>query len=217
MDAAAPRARSARRWWEPGSGTYAALVLLLLGAALRFELALRGVEAPLIDENEVVEQSAAFLGGDLSHHFPKYGPLSMYAIAGLYRVAALLHGDSTLEYASRVFFEGSEHYTLARLYGVGWLSVLAAAAFFGLRRPLGPGPALLVCSLLALPLLDVLAPGARIDVPQAAFQGLVLLCLYPVLEAPRRFGMWALAGACAGLAIATKPLPGLLVLPSLAL
>jgi hypothetical protein len=156
------------------------------------------------------------MGPDLRFHFLKYGPLTMYAISGIYRVVAALRGESALEYASRVFFEGSEHYVIARVYTIGWLSVLAVAAFFQLKRQLGRTSALLACTLLAFPFVDVLLEGARIDVPQAAFQGLALLALTEVVVRPR-ISCWLIAGACAGLAVASKPLPGLLILPSFVL
>jgi hypothetical protein len=91
--------------------------------------------------------------------------------------------------------------------------VLALAAFFFLRRQVGRAPALLVCGLLAFPFLEVLARGARIDLPQAAFQGLALLALGEACNGPRS-RYWLMAGVCAGLAIATKPLPSLLLGPS---
>jgi hypothetical protein len=185
-------------------------------------MALRHSDAPAIDENEVVEQAAAFLGPDLTHYFPKYGPLTMYVLSGIYRVAAWLHGQTNLEYASRVFFEGAEHYAIARVYTYSWLSVLALTAFFVLKRQLGNAPALLACTLLSFPFLEILLDGARIDTPQAAFQGLALLALTEVVsprvgaggQATPRLQYWLAAGCCAGLAFATKPLPGLLIAPA---
>jgi hypothetical protein len=196
-------------WWELA----VALAIVAVGTALRLTIALRNVETPMIDENEVAEQAVAFLGPDRNFYFLKYGPLTMYAIAAIYRVAAALHGITPLEYASRVFFEGTEHYTIARVYTSSWLSVLALVAFFVLRRQLGARPAWLACALLAFPVIDVLAFGARIDAPQAAFQCLALLALTEVVARPR-WTAWLAAGACAGLGIATKPLPGLLILPA---
>ena len=202
-----------RRWLTPERlGLGACLALFVLGTAVRLYVAAQGVESPGIDENEVVEQAVAFMGGDLRYYFLKYGPLTMYALAGIYHVAALLHGVTALEYASRVFFEGAEHYAIARFYVVGWLSVLALCAFFGFRRHSGVGAALIALVLLAYPVVEVLSPGARIDIPQAAFQGLALVALSEVVGSGR-LRYWLLAGACAGLAIATKPLPGLLVIP----
>ena len=190
----------------------AAAALLLVGTALRVWFALSGAESPMIDENEVVEQAVAFMGGELQVYFLKYGPFTMYVLAGIYHVAAVLHGQSALEYASHVFFEGTEHYAIARIYTVGWLSVLALLAFLSFRRRLGAGPALLACALLGFPFIEILGQGARIDYPQAAFQCIALLALSEVAARPR-LGYWLAAGAFAGFAIATKPLPGLLLGP----
>jgi hypothetical protein len=202
-----------RRWTRDTWATLAALTLVVAGTLLRMSVAVRHSEAPMIDENEVVEQAVAFMGPDLRFHFLKYGPLTMYVLSGIYRVAAALHGVTSLEYASRVFFDGAEHYAIARVYTLAWLEVLALAAFFFLRRQVGRAPALLVCALLAFPFIEVLAWGARIDIPQAAFQGLALLALGEAC-AGSRSRYWLMAGACMGLAIATKPLPGLLIAPS---
>ncbi len=191
----------------------AAIGIFLLGTTLRLWIAARHVDSPMIDENEVVEQAAAFMGDDHRFYFLKYGPLAMYVLAGVYRVAALVHGLTPLEYASRVFFEGAEHYLLARVYLVGSISVLALLAFASFRRHHGAGPALLVTSLLAFPLFELLAQGARIDLLQAAFQGAALLSLAEVLAKPGRVRYWLVAGACAGFGVATKPLPGLLIAP----
>jgi len=207
-----PIAERTRGRWSPSPVVLAAAGLLLVGTTLRVWLTLRGVESPMIDENEVVEQAVAFMGGELKMYFLKYGPFAMYMLAGIYHVAALLHGESSLEYASRVFFEGTEHYAIARIYTVGWLSVLALLAFLSLRRRLGPAPALLACALLGFPFIEILAQGARIDYQQAAFQGIALLALSEVAASPR-LRYWIAAGVFAGFAIATKPLPGLLLGP----
>jgi dolichyl-phosphate-mannose-protein mannosyltransferase len=196
----------------PSPVVLAAVAVLLVGTALRVWFAVRGAESPMIDENEVVEQAVAFMGGELKMHFLKYGPLAMYVLAGIYHVAALLHGESTLDYASHVFFEGTEHYAIARVYTVGWLSVLALLAFLSFRRRLGPAPALLACALLAFPFIEILGQGARIDYQQGACQGIALLALGEVAARPR-LRYWLAAGVFAGFAVATKPLPGLLIGP----
>jgi hypothetical protein len=210
----APERAGWRRWVRPvGGALLVALVITIVGTALRMTITLRNVEVPMIDENEVVEQAVAFMGENKRSYFVKYGPLTMYMLAGIYRVAAALHGITPLEYASRVFLEGAEHYAIARVFTLGWLSVLALVAFWSLRRQLGARPAWLVCALLAFPFIDVLATGARIDIPQGAFQCMALLALTEVVVRPR-WGYWVAAGACAGLGVATKPLPGLLIAPS---
>jgi hypothetical protein len=209
-------ARERAGWSRPGgyvdSALLVAVAIIVVGTALRMTIALRNVETPMIDENEVVEQAVAFMGPDRHLYFLKYGPLTMYALAAIYRVAAALQGLSPLDYASRVFLEGAEHYAIGRVYTLGWLSLLALVAYLSLRRQLGPRPAWFACALLAVPFLDLLAPGARIDLPQAALQCMALLALTEVITRPR-WGYWLAAGTCAGLAVATKPLPGLLIGP----
>src|SRR3954451_269203 len=84
----------------PSGATILALALILLGVCLRLEVAAQDLQSPLIDENEVVEQAVAFMGGELHQYFVKYGPLTMYLLAGIYRGVALLRGMSALEYGS---------------------------------------------------------------------------------------------------------------------
>jgi hypothetical protein len=192
--------------------TLVAVLLLAVGFALRLHNAGRALESPNVDEKDVVEQAVAFMGGDLRFYFLRYGPLTMYVLAAIYHAFAALHGLSALDYAARVFFEGSEHYFVARAFAGAALSGLALVAFHYLRRDYGSGPALLACALLALPAVDTLVKGVRIDMVQAAFQGCALLALGEAAVRSRRRD-WVLAGLCAGLGIASKPLPGLLVLP----
>lgn len=197
---------------SPLSVTCVALLICSVGAALRLAAAAHDLRSPLIDENEVVEQAVAFMGGDLRHHFMKYGPLTMYVLAATYHAVAAVRGQSALEYASRVFFEREQHYFIARAFVAATLVVVAWLAFRSFRRQFGAVPALVVCFLLGLPWVDLLYQGARIDTFQAALQGVALLTLAELVARPTRRA-WLLAGACAGLAIAVKPLPGLLVLP----
>jgi hypothetical protein len=194
------------------AATLVAVALVAVGYALRLYNAGRALEAPYIDEKEVVEQAVAFMGGDLRFYFLRYGPLTMYLLAGIYRALGALHGLSALDYAARVFFDGSEHYFVARAFAGATLSGLALLAFRYLRRDYGSGAALLACALLALPAVDTLVSGVRIDMVQAAFQSCALLALGEAAVRSRRRD-WILAGVCAGLGIASKPLPGLLVLP----
>jgi len=209
---APPTRGSLAGFWRGHGFTIAALTLVFVGALWRLRIAAHELSTPLIDENEVVEQAVAFMGGYLEHHFVKYGPLTMYVLSGVYRLAAALHGLSTIEYASRVFFRGEEHYFIARALTSLSLSALALVAFFHLRRSLGPRPALVAAAGLGLPCVDVLVVGARIDMPQAMFQGLALLALGAAsISGSRR--AWLGAGVAAGLGIASKPLPGLLLVP----
>lgn len=54
-----------RHQWRRSAGTRATLIALMIlaaGTALRITIALRHSDSPAIDENEVVEQAAAFPG-----------------------------------------------------------------------------------------------------------------------------------------------------------
>lgn len=216
MDAQRPRKRpdspGGLGRWQNAWPQLAFTVIAAIGLTLRLRIAADDLQSPLIDENEVVEQAVAFMGGELRQLFVKYGPFTMYVLAAIYHAVAALRGLSPLEYASLVFFHGEEHYFIARALTGLALSGLSVAAFLSLRRRVGPGAALVAGTLLALPCIDALFSGVRIDVVQACFQGLSLLALGEASVTPRR-RYWLAAGIAAGLAIASKPLPGLLVLP----
>lgn len=175
-------------------------------------MAANDTESPHGEESAIVQQALALMGGSLQFHSLQDGALTTYVLLGSYRIMAFLHGLTPLDYAARAFFDGQEHYFLARVGTATSLSVLALVAFRSFHRQLGAAPALLVASLLGLPFLERLAPGARIDIPQAAFQGAALLALAGAISEPR-LRHWVVAGACAGFAIATHTLPGLLVMP----
>lgn len=196
------------RWFEISS-----LAIVASGLGARLWLFDRDISSPHKDENEVVEQAVAFMGGKLEYFFPKYGPLTMYVLAAIYRARAWLSGQSALEYASRVFYDGAEHYLLARGLCAAVLSVTGLAAAYVLRRHFGARAGLLAAALIGLPGIEVLTRGyARVDVLQGALQAGALLALMEVVRSGRRWS-WAVAGMCAGLAVAAKPLPGALVAP----
>ncbi len=186
-----------------------------MGLVLRLDIAARDLSSPHKDENEIVEQAAAFLGGDLRFHFLKYGPLTMYIVAGLYRLVALLRGQSALEYASYVFFEGVQHYYIARAVCAVSLSIAGLGAALVLLRQSGPIAGVAAAISLGLPGVEILTTGfTRTDTMQAAFQTGCLLALMIASSSNSRRS-WLAAGLCAGCAIAAKPLPALLVLPCL--
>lgn len=195
--------------------TLAVLAVIVAGFILRLRIAAHDPQFPMIDENEVVEQAVAFMGGELKQHFVKYGPLTMYLLAGIYRVVAAVRGMPAIEYASLVFFRGAEHYFIARAFASFSLSLLALLIFLVLRKRAGTTAASCAATLLALPLVDVLVVGVRIDVLQAVFQGGALLALGEA-SLGGRLRWWLVAGAATGLGIASKPLPGLLIFPCVA-
>jgi hypothetical protein len=192
---------------------WAAIAICIFGLCLRISNATGDLSTPYPDENDIVDQAVAFMGGDWHFHLLEYGPLPMYLLACVYHGLAFVHGLSPLDYAARVFFDAEEQYFVGRLFCVLSFAVLAVCCQRVLAPRLGRWTAGISAVLLALPTLDILTESrVRIDVMQGAFQIGAVLCLVMALGS-RQLRHWVLAGVCAGFAIACKPMPGLLVLP----
>lgn len=192
---------------------WAAVAVCVAGLCVRISNATADLSTPYPDENDIVDQAVAFMGGDWHFHLLEYGPLPMYVLAGVYHVLAFVHGLSPLAYAARVFFDSEEQYFVGRLFCVLCFGILAVCCQRALAPQLGRWTGGISAVLLALPTVDILTESrVRIDVMQGAFQIGAILCLVVALGS-RKLRHWVFAGICAGLAIACKPMPGLLVLP----
>jgi len=190
-----------------------ALLVCGFGLWLRVLNAHTDLSSPSVDENDVVEQAVAFMGGEWRYYLLEYGALPMYLLAAAYHVVAALRGLTPFDYATRVFFDAGEMYLIARLSCAVCYAVLAFVCYRWAAPRFGRVASVTSSTLLALPVLDVLTNGTvRIDVMQGAFQLGAVLALTLALES-RAWRHWLLAGACAGFAVASKPMPGLLVAP----
>ncbi len=193
-----------------------------VGFYVRWLNAHTNLEIPSVDENDVVQQAVAFMGGEWQYREFGYGAFPMYCLAALYHAVAALRGLTSFQYAMRVFYDAEEHYLLARFfYGVCSLPLAIASYRFVAPRFGRAGAALGAC-LLSWPIIDWLTRATvRIDVVQAACQvGAVLFLAHAVdaaglgtLERSKSWRAWLGAGVLAGLGLASKPLPGLLVAP----
>jgi glycosyltransferase involved in cell wall biosynthesis len=202
------RPELATRIWAPLT-----LLCCALGFWLRWVNAHSDLGSPSVDENDVIQQAVAFMGGEWRYYLPEYGALPMYLLAALYRLVAWLRGLSVLDYAGRVFFDAQEQYLLGRLFCAACYVPLAVCSYRYLAPRFGRAAATISACLLSLPLLDQLTKSTvRIDVPQGSFQLGAMLLLALAVETGR-WRHWLGAGLCAGLGMACKPLPGLLVAP----
>src|SRR3954463_723071 len=105
------------------------VALCALGFYLRWLNAHADLSSPSVDENDIVQQGVAFMGGEWRYYLLEYGALPMYVLAALYRLVALLRGSSALEYAARIFYDGSEQYLIARLFCAACYLPLSIASF----------------------------------------------------------------------------------------
>lgn len=201
------RRAGALRW------VWLVLGICTFGFFLRVLNAQGDLGTPHVDENAVVDQAVAFMGGEWRYYLLEYGPLPMYLLAGVYHLVAWLRGMTPLEYGSQVFFDHEQQYYIARLFCAVCYAVLAVAVYRVLAPRFGRWAAGISSMLLALPVLDELNQSkARVDIPQGAFQIGAVLSLVVAMESGK-LRHWVIAGLCAGCAIACKPMPGLLVVP----
>lgn len=206
----------------------ASVTVLLLVAVALFSLIVRfmllGHDLPYysIDENDVVEPALSHVAGSWHPGWFKYGPLFSYMLAVIYSIQLwffeLFRDWSAGKYFYSVFFDSHMVYYTARL--VHFLVIMAAiglAARFCWRY-YDTRTALITLVICVAPLFERLTDfTVRID----TLQGLCALAsLYFAVQlkaGEKHYRSYILAGIFAGLAIAVKPLTGLLLLPSLLL
>jgi hypothetical protein len=191
----------------------ATLLCCAVGFYLRWLNAHTNLEIPSVDENDVVQQAVAFMGGEWQYRQFGYGAFPMYCLAALYHAAGALHGLTGFQYAMRVFYDGGEHYLLARFFCGACSLPLAIASYRFVAPRFGRAGAALGACLLSWPCVELLTRGTvRVDVVQAACQVGSVLFLARAVDS-KSWRPWLGAGVLAGLGLASKPLPGLLVAP----
>lgn len=168
-----------------------------------------------IDENEIVEIAAGYLGGDLDQRFYAYGPLMSYLLAGVYLVMALFSPLTADQLVQQVFFDNTQLYYAARFLngclaiGTGWV------VFIIIIRLWGRALAWFSLPLLMFPFLDiVVAFTVRVDTLLGLLYALTILFMVKAIneKIPRNL---LLSAFFSGLAFVCKPLPALLLFPSL--
>ena len=164
-----------------------------------------------IDENEVVEPTAGFLMGDWNHQYYTYGPLFMYLLSPLYAAAALLTGRGV--HGSR------QTSSLITIGTITWpvfspIVILATlvVAVIETQRLFSLLAAVLSLVLLAVPVLRISSLHGAYRCPAGVFPAPRAVQHRQHLPAGARL-RYALAGAWMGLAIATKPISGALIVP----
>jgi 4-amino-4-deoxy-L-arabinose transferase-like glycosyltransferase len=189
------------------------VLVFLVSTYLRLDEFGAGLPFYSVDENDVVEPAAGFLLGDLNHQYYTYGPLFMYLLAGVFALYAKATGLSLFDFGSDVFFQGYDHYLLARVFSfVVLIAIIGSVLVIG-SRLFGRGAALIAATLLAMPLVDGLAEfTTRIDILQALFQILAVFSLVRLYDTGRTRD-YVLAGIWTGMAIAVKPIPGAVLVP----
>lgn len=196
--------------------------LIFIGAVFLFSFAVRIFLIPFdlpyyaIDENDVVEPALAFLSGDWDPRWYKYGPFFSYLLAGIYKLYQLFTGLSTDDFFFRAFFQQDIFFMIARsfhaliLTGIVILSTLFAKKHYSL-------PTIILAAVLSLaPILDLINDfTVRVDTLQGFLSLLFIYIAVSFGKGKNRLAAYGLAGMVAGMNIAVKPLPGMLLLPTM--
>jgi hypothetical protein len=198
------------------------LIIPVVFLAILVRIGLLNWELPYysIDENDVVEPALAFLCGDWDPHWYKYGPLFSYLLAFIYKVwmwiANVASGWTESDFFYAAFFEPTSFYVVARAFHELIIIGIAGVSWLFARRYFNSHTAVIALILGLGPFLDINTNFTiRIDTLMGLFSLSSLFFAAQFGKDRIEFRPYILSGIFAGLSIATKPLPGLLVLPAL--
>jgi hypothetical protein len=194
-----------------------AVALLALGLVPYTYDIMKFLPAYSVDENDVVESAVAFTAGDLNPYWHKYGGLFAYLLAAVYSYQAAMLGVDVAEHVKRVFFDGTQLYYTARYLGSCLLLLSGLIAARLSARCFGDRVGRLCLILAAVPLAGLLTGfTVRVDTLQALWT--ILAIAASVRVAGGGGARWSVAaGLFLGLSTATKPLPGLVLAPTVIL
>ncbi len=173
-----------------------------------------------LDENELTEFALALFGPDKDPHWYKYGPLYWYVLKFVYSVQIVISGVSTDEFVQNYFISPSYYFLTSRYLATTIHILMAFIAYKISHAHFNKKSSIIVLGIALLPISDSLtAYLPRIDT-LLAFN--VICCFYFalfLLDKKRSYSMihFALTGLFFAFSISSKPIPSLLILPSLAL
>jgi hypothetical protein len=190
------------------------VILFVISVVPRFYDILKFLPVYSIDENDIVEFAAGFLGGDLDPHWYKYGPLYAYLLAVIYALQSLFSAVPFAEFVEDIFFNPTRFYFTARLVNT-LINILIALYTYRLAKKFFTKQVALITLALAIfPFFDILVNyTVRVDTLLALWTILVLFYLLKVQQ-EQGIRNYLLAGVFWGLSLATKPLPAALLLPT---
>ena len=194
-------------------------LLVVFSGTLRLLLWGRDLPYYSIDENDVVEPSLAFLLGHLDPHWFKYGPLFSYLLSAIFKAQQWIlfaSGWGPDEFFHAAFFNQQMFYLIGRAFHSLVIFGIAGTMYAFARRFFGNTAAIAALALGMAPLLDLNTDFTiRVDTLQGLLSLFAIYSISKAIENPGSNRNRILAGIAAGLNIASKPLPGLLLLPAL--
>ncbi|CCE24409.1 glycosyltransferase family 39 protein [Methylotuvimicrobium alcaliphilum] len=193
------------------------IVIFFLSLILRLWLLDAWLPHYFIDENDVVEPSIVVFGGGIEPGGYGYGPLYSYLLALLHWVVSFFSRQSFVDYSINIFFDPTSYYILARTFNMTIHLATAGIVFYLAKLVFGWRTALVALPLLVFPFADLLTNyTVRVDSLLALLATATLLAAIKGYET-EDLKWYLFAGVFFGLSVATKPLPAILILPTLAL
>lgn len=170
-----------------------------------------------IDENEVVEFAVGYLGGNFEPYWYKYGPLCSYILAFVYKIQSFFYDGTYEEFVQQVFFEGEGFYYTARFLNSILSIFLTVITFLIGRKYFTNRIALLALALASFPFFDLMVRfTVRIDTLLAVFAALSVFFSLKFYKTGKTVD-YIFTGMAVGLGLASKPIPGLLIFPTVAI
>lgn len=170
-----------------------------------------------IDENELVEFSASYFGGNKDPHWYRYGALYSYILYYVYQIQLFFSGTGEEQFIQKVFMDNESFYYTARVIN-SILNIAMAFIIYEIGKQIFNRKVALVAFCISLfPFADLLvAFTIRVDT-LLAFCALVSLYYLIRLAKYPDTKYYVLAGLFWGLSIACKPIPALLIGPTVVL
>ncbi len=167
-----------------------------------------------IDENELVEFSIGYFGGDMDPHWYKYGAFYSYILHYIYNFQIMFSSMSEEEFVQSAFIDCSHLYYTARFVN-GLLHLgMAFVTYEIVKQMFTKRTALIVFAIACFPILGLLTNFTiRVDTLLAFWSTCALYYVVRLAKEPK-LKYYLLAGLFVGFGIATKPLPGILILPT---
>lgn len=195
----------------------AVLIVFVLGIIPRFITIDAFLPEYSIDENEIVEFPLGFFGGDKDPLWFKYGPFYWYLLYYVFKVQAFFSGMSPDGFVENYFVNNVSYYTTARIFNSCIHIALGFLGFMICHKHVNRNAAPYVLLIALFPFVDMFTSfKPRVDSLLALC---ALISLYFALDWLKERKNWSyvLAGLFFGFSVSSKPLPALLLLPTLSL
>lgn len=167
-----------------------------------------------IDENEVTEFAVSVMGDSKDPVWYKYGPFFQYILGYIYSIVGFFKGVGSEEYVKNIFFDSSDFYYIARLMCSIVLLITSLFIYKIGKEHFNKKVALIALILSLFPFYEsLLSFQVRID-------SMLAMCSTIAIWSALRYYKKGkvkyvlLAGLFAGFGLASKPLPGLLLMPT---